>query len=449
MSTRASPLRPYFAALADEVRRRDAAWRRGNLWTGCPVLDEDVMRGGFERGSIVGVSIQTPSSVGPLIVIQMITKLMMDQQGASDAPLPQVHVATAMAPGSFATSLASFMVRELRVAFDGDLEAAKARAAVFLGRVIITQVVDLADLLKLVQAHKTVEVTPRAVKNEETATIKIEPLPGPRILAFLQNQAGEPTQQGPDEGVHAPSSPDPLDVSHAQHGMLPTPNIKPPVQPIKIEEECTIRGTLKTDLLIVLNTHNLILKEYNKYSSKEGFHQTLKRLGASMRDMAHGAEAGTPLVVLLNGVSQPYDAKGTSTSTKRDAHTQAPLRPTNLRPQYEDFLHSLVDVSLLFLSLQPHQPTATAVSSGDSAEQAASQWLVTVVEDRVGVWKGDPPVDPETFHSLPLDSRELGFGIISVKNNRLDSSASSLPRQRAAPRMPGTKEPLVYNLTAA
>lgn len=43
--------------LADrEARRRDAVAELGRCMTGCAVLDDEVLLGGFERGSVVGVS---------------------------------------------------------------------------------------------------------------------------------------------------------------------------------------------------------------------------------------------------------------------------------------------------------------------------------------------------------------------------------------------------------
>lgn len=45
------------SVLADkEARRRDAAVEMGYCMTGCAVLDDEVLLGGFERGSVVGVS---------------------------------------------------------------------------------------------------------------------------------------------------------------------------------------------------------------------------------------------------------------------------------------------------------------------------------------------------------------------------------------------------------
>lgn len=45
------------AILVDkEVKRRDAIALLGACKTGCRAIDEEVMLGGFERGSVVGIS---------------------------------------------------------------------------------------------------------------------------------------------------------------------------------------------------------------------------------------------------------------------------------------------------------------------------------------------------------------------------------------------------------
>jgi hypothetical protein len=40
----------------NEADRRDAVSRLGACMTGCAIVDEDVLLGGFERASVVGVS---------------------------------------------------------------------------------------------------------------------------------------------------------------------------------------------------------------------------------------------------------------------------------------------------------------------------------------------------------------------------------------------------------
>lgn len=52
------PLEPVSASVLaqNEADRRDAVSRLGTCKTGCAIVDEDVLLGGFERASVVGVS---------------------------------------------------------------------------------------------------------------------------------------------------------------------------------------------------------------------------------------------------------------------------------------------------------------------------------------------------------------------------------------------------------
>lgn len=47
---------PASLLLDQEVARKETLRRKGNVTTGCSELDDYVLLGGFERGSVVGVS---------------------------------------------------------------------------------------------------------------------------------------------------------------------------------------------------------------------------------------------------------------------------------------------------------------------------------------------------------------------------------------------------------
>ena len=68
VSSHSSPLAPLPASvlLEQELDRKDRLCKKGNLVTGCRELDEYVLLGGFERGSVVGVSAEE-DDVGMLV----------------------------------------------------------------------------------------------------------------------------------------------------------------------------------------------------------------------------------------------------------------------------------------------------------------------------------------------------------------------------------------------
>ena len=53
--------------MTDEIQRRDACASLHNILSGCAVLDQDVMQGGFERGTVVGISAETVDSFGEMV----------------------------------------------------------------------------------------------------------------------------------------------------------------------------------------------------------------------------------------------------------------------------------------------------------------------------------------------------------------------------------------------
>lgn len=60
MSNTNASLQPVPASelLDQELARKERLCRKGNLRTGCRELDEYVLLGGFERGSVVGLSVE-------------------------------------------------------------------------------------------------------------------------------------------------------------------------------------------------------------------------------------------------------------------------------------------------------------------------------------------------------------------------------------------------------
>ena len=53
--------------MADEIQRRDICASLHNILSGCAVLDQNVMQGGFERGTVVGISAETVDSFGEMV----------------------------------------------------------------------------------------------------------------------------------------------------------------------------------------------------------------------------------------------------------------------------------------------------------------------------------------------------------------------------------------------
>lgn len=58
-----------------EARRRNAAALLGTCKTGCSVVDDDVLLGGFERASIVGISAEDED-----LGVQVRTKVMVKKR---------------------------------------------------------------------------------------------------------------------------------------------------------------------------------------------------------------------------------------------------------------------------------------------------------------------------------------------------------------------------------
>ncbi|KAF9879625.1 hypothetical protein CkaCkLH20_03168 [Colletotrichum karsti] len=137
------PLEPISAdvLLRRETKRRDALREMGRVRTGCRGVDEYVLAGGFERGSVVGISAEN-EQLGVLISMQAVAKEVCGGDGSGES---RVMVVTAQPPPAVLPTLRDAVKAELAVLGVPAAEV-KGRLRSCLERVSVSRVFDFDGL---------------------------------------------------------------------------------------------------------------------------------------------------------------------------------------------------------------------------------------------------------------------------------------------------------------
>ncbi|KXH28024.1 hypothetical protein CSAL01_02784 [Colletotrichum salicis] len=143
------PLEPVSAAVlcSRETKRRDAAMARGKVQVGSREVDEEVLGGGFERGSVVGLSSES-EQMGILISMQALAKTLCgDESGVDRGKGARVMIVTTQPPAAILPPLRDAIRTELVVRGTAGADAdVVTRLRRCLERVSVSRVFDLEGL---------------------------------------------------------------------------------------------------------------------------------------------------------------------------------------------------------------------------------------------------------------------------------------------------------------
>ncbi|KAK1656306.1 hypothetical protein BDP81DRAFT_456962 [Colletotrichum phormii] len=143
------PLEPVSAAVlcSRETKRRGAAMARGKVQVGSRDVDEEVLGGGFERGSVVGLSSES-EQMGILISMQALAKTLCgDESGGDRGKGARVMIVTTQPPAAILPPLRDAIRTELVVRSTAEADAdLVTRLRRCLERVSVSRVFDLEGL---------------------------------------------------------------------------------------------------------------------------------------------------------------------------------------------------------------------------------------------------------------------------------------------------------------
>ncbi|KDN61040.1 hypothetical protein CSUB01_09435 [Colletotrichum sublineola] len=211
-------LDPISAAVlcSQEVKRRDAAKKRGPLRVGCREVDEEVLVGGFERGTVVGISAES-EQMGLLISLQALASTLCERSGGDAAKEKDARamVVTTQPPATILPTLRDVIGAELRTRGTAE-EEVKSKLRSCLERVSVSRVFDLEGLWEVLG---DLDVPAESVASQTS------PVP--------DEQQQQQQQQQPDQGIVRDTEPSPDLPRHSTLEEQPERIVLPELKPAK------------------------------------------------------------------------------------------------------------------------------------------------------------------------------------------------------------------------
>ncbi|KAL2017063.1 hypothetical protein VTK56DRAFT_2636 [Thermocarpiscus australiensis] len=312
------PLEPVPASvlLEQELARKERLCRKGNLMTGCRELDGYVLLGGFERGSVVGVSAEE-EEMGLLIGFQTIAHLLTTAAVGGSEASARAMVITTLPSTMLLPKLREVLVGQLSTALRDGLQNIKSFVQECLERISIARVFDIEGLW---------EVLGELEDAVQAADVRSPP-PGQGIgprqeLNAAVSEEAEPPAQTRTEVLDSEDK----DVLSPPKS---SPSQEPPPQPSKThpDETPTARKDPPPSTLpdIILITHtSTLLNALFTGRDKQAAHNTMLLLSSHLHYLTRSPTHSGPLIMLLNSTTSSPAASQQQQHT-HDAATAAAM----------------------------------------------------------------------------------------------------------------------------
>ncbi|KAH6956658.1 hypothetical protein DER45DRAFT_567647 [Fusarium avenaceum] len=389
------PLEPVSASILaqNEADRRDAVSRLGTCKTGCAIVDEDVLLGGFERASVVGVSAED-EELGVQLGLQILAHSLCE--GIITAGL----LITPKPAGVMLAGLRDAIKAELEAkGHDGDL---KARLRQCLEKVMLSCVFDLDGLSEVLA-----DLDPGEPPEENNSQQEQEETEG-QDATTVQVDEIQDSQDDDDEAFS------------------PVREASQRPQPEKLPDK-----TSQHPEVIVITHFSSLLTSLFAHREKSAAHSTLHLLGAHVRDLSRNLPS-SPLILLLNSTSSAFSGPAnTNTNTNTNTATASPAKQTSVdpilrsifnppqstgyntrrtKPNYGLTFSRLLDLHLLCTRIPKTKQDAEVAAQNRPGDEVKMVWAMEVLLDEMGVWEGKMGVRP---------GREQRWAAIDIERGRI------------------------------
>ncbi|KAG5823124.1 hypothetical protein H9Q74_006789 [Fusarium xylarioides] len=377
------------AILVDrEVKRRDALALLGACKTGCKVIDDEVMLGGFERGSVVGISAED-EELGVQLGLQTLAHSLCEgtvTSGLLITPRP-----------------ASVMLAGLRDAVKSELEAKrctkdtiKVKLRQCLERVMLSCVFDMDGLWEALADLdcELVEEKDGAVQDQGVTNIRQDD-------TTYQFDEIQDSQDDDDEAL----SP-----------------IHQASQPLA-EEPCN-KTQQHPDVIVITHFSSLLTGLFFR-REKSAAHAALQLLNSHLRDLSRNLSS-KPLILLLNSTSAASSGPALVTATAASPAKHSQVDPTlrsifnpppltgysarRTKPNFGLIFTQLLDLHLLCTKVPKTRQDAEGAVRQLPGDEIELVWIVEVLLDELGVWEG---------HTGPRSGREQRWAAVKVEKGRI------------------------------
>ncbi|KAI0013789.1 hypothetical protein F4779DRAFT_293345 [Xylariaceae sp. FL0662B] len=311
-----------------EVARRERLRQRGFLKTGCREIDESVLLGGFERGTVVGVSAEEVD-FGLLVGLQTVAHaIVFDSTATSPSSGPRAAIVTTLAATAILPMLRDITRSQVQAKLGSTHQDIDAQVRCCLERISISRVFDIEGLWEVISELETppsptpdsqilraeqpssAEEPPESSQKSPPPQSPSPPASPPARLPPLRMRTE--VLDSEDEGFSSssPSPPPPLSPQAPPH---PPPSSPPQAQPAQIfptsrsteKEETGLRSSHIPDIILITHFSTLLTALFTR-RDKPTAHTTLQLLSTHLRHLARSSATGGPLILLLNSTTPPH-----------------------------------------------------------------------------------------------------------------------------------------------
>ncbi|KAH6628440.1 hypothetical protein F5144DRAFT_654848 [Chaetomium tenue] len=386
---------PATLLLDDEIARREGLATHGRIQTGCYTLDEHVLLGGLDRGSVVGVSVEEEEEkgVGLAIGLQTAAGLLVD------VPNARVMVVTTLPVAGLLPKLRAALVAKLTTSIPREgLQSLQSEVKGCLERISIARVFDVEGLWEVLrELEEAVAVAERGPPQPAQQTDNKSGNASPPPAKGQRQQRTEVLDSEDEGGLSSPESP---------------PSASPPRQQTATPEQ-TNPSTLP-DMILITHTSTLLNTLFTG-RDKETAHSTTQLLATHLRTLTRSPSHGGPLVMLLNSTTSPYAHPNDTTTTTAAPPTDSDRTPKQLnltlrsifnpppapqpghvyalaaarrsKPSFGLVFSQMLDVHLLCTRVpRTRGDIAALVANPGVAVEGAYVWVVEVLLDETGVY---------------------------------------------------------------
>ncbi|KAF4496572.1 hypothetical protein FAGAP_7269 [Fusarium agapanthi] len=378
------------AILVDkEVKRRDAIALLGACKTGCEVIDEEVMLGGFERGSVVGISAED-EELGVQLGLQILAHSLCEgtvTSGLLITPRP-----------------ASVMLAGLRDTVKSELEAKRCTKDTIrmklrhcLEKVMLSCVFNMDGLWEALADLdcEVVEEKDGAVQDQGVTNIRQHDTTRYQFEEIQDSQDDDDVAFSP---IHQASQP--------------------------VAEEPCNKTQQHPDVIVITHFSSLLTGLF-VHREKSAAHAALQLLNSHLRDLSRNLSS-KPLILLLNSTSAVSSGPALATTTAASPAKQSQVDPTlrsifnpppltgysarRTKPNFGLIFTQLLDLHLLCTKVPKTRQDAEGAVRQLPGDEIELVWVVEVLLDELGVWEG---------HTGARSGREQRWAAVKVEKGRI------------------------------
>lgn len=394
-----------------------------------------MLLGGFERGSVVGISAEDEDGVGVTLGLQVLVCSLLDKA------VQKVQIVTPKPPSTIVVLLKNSITAELKARGVTAPSEIAAQGRDCLDRILLSRVFDMDGLCEVL-ADLDNAVAPRTEEHvlhkpggdeaqpteEKTAKIQAKADNAPRdlgnkpqspsVVAEIQDSQDEDEALSPSQPLETPPQPEALrEVQEGEAAATSDEQSKQDSSSITNTAAAAAannsNSTSATPDIILITHFSSLLTSFFTQRDNSVAHATLRLLASRLRRLSR-ALPSNPLILLINSTDSGAASSTTTAAAAAAAHSSEydippPEQPATQKPSVDPTLRSIFNPSsdasghghaggykpnkptfgLVFTQLLDMHILCTRAPRPGKTSLPRALTVVEVLLDDIGLWEGE------------------------------------------------------------